>query len=393
MMHLTGLLGMPRRVYVYPEAAGWTTLNLISSIGAFVMSVGFALVALDVILQIRFGQRVRRDIWKAGTLEWAMPTPPAVYGFASLPTVDRRADRLAVRPLARALAAGDGYLARARNGWQETLGVHMTSGAIDQLIVLPRATYLPLWTALAVCAAVLGMLFKAYLIAIAIFFIVMGLFVFAGQSAGLRRDYGSLDVGRGASAPPHTEVDGSPPWWAMVFALVADGTIFVSLAFGTAYLWLVAPNWPPPATLSTGLVAPALAAVALALGPLAARAALAANARSGAVSPWLALGGLSAAGAAAGLVALIAALPQPTAHAYAATSLSLLGYGCLHLFVAGLFTLSNAMRLRAGCISARRTLDLRLTRLWQDFTATTGLIALALTLAMPHLATIAAARP
>ena len=43
-MHLTGLRGMPRRVFTYPEALGWDWLNLISTIGAFVFAAGFLVV-------------------------------------------------------------------------------------------------------------------------------------------------------------------------------------------------------------------------------------------------------------------------------------------------------------------------------------------------------------
>ena len=80
--------------------------------------------------------------------------------------------------------------------------------------------------------------------------ILAGLFVLAGQSAGLGRDYGPMPVGRGVSVPPHTEVAGAPPWWALIFTLVADGTLFASLIFGTLYLWISAPNWPPAATFA-----------------------------------------------------------------------------------------------------------------------------------------------
>ena len=145
--------------------------------------------------------------------------------------------------LAPSLARGEGYLGFTRNGWQEALGVHMTSGAPDQLIVLPRPTYLPLCTALATAAAVLAMLFKFYLLSLGLALLTAGLFVLAGQSAGLARDYGPLPVGRGVSVPPHTEVAGAPAWLALICALVADGTLFTSLLFGTFYLWIAAPNW------------------------------------------------------------------------------------------------------------------------------------------------------
>ena len=75
--------------------------------------------------------------------------------------------------------------------------------------------------------------------------VTAGLFVVSGQGAGHARDYGPLPVGRGLSLPPHTEVAGAPPWWALIFALVADGTLFTSLVFGVLYLWISAPNWPP----------------------------------------------------------------------------------------------------------------------------------------------------
>ena len=29
-MHITGLLGMPRRIYTYPDGMGWDWLNLIT---------------------------------------------------------------------------------------------------------------------------------------------------------------------------------------------------------------------------------------------------------------------------------------------------------------------------------------------------------------------------
>ena len=41
-MHFTGLLGMPRRVYTYPEGLGWDWLNLTSTVGAFVFASGRA---------------------------------------------------------------------------------------------------------------------------------------------------------------------------------------------------------------------------------------------------------------------------------------------------------------------------------------------------------------
>ena len=128
MMHLVGLLGMPRRIYTYQGDEGWNWLNLLSSVGGFVMTIGFGLVVIDLLVQLRYGRGVRRDPWRATTLEWAMPIPPAPYAFASIPHVDSAGRRhRAADELAPSLARGEGYLGFTRNGWQETLGVHMTS--------------------------------------------------------------------------------------------------------------------------------------------------------------------------------------------------------------------------------------------------------------------------
>src|SRR4029077_5494611 len=98
--------------------------------------------------------------WGAATLEWAMSIPPAPYAFASIPHL-ARSDAIAPDDLALSLARGEGYLGFTRNGWQETLGVHMTTGEPEQLIVLPQPTYLPLFPALATAAAVLTFLFSS----------------------------------------------------------------------------------------------------------------------------------------------------------------------------------------------------------------------------------------
>ena len=394
LMHLVGLLGMPRRIYTYPEVESWTWLNLLSSVGGFIMTIGFALVTIDLIAQIRYGRRVRRDPWKAATLEWAMPIPPVPYAFASLPGIDGRADRIAVGELAPSLARGEGYLGFARNGWQETLGVCITSGVPEQLIVLPRATYLPLWTALCTGAAVLAMLFKLYFLALLMALVVAGLFVCWGQNAGHSRDFDSLPVGRGLSLPPHTEVASTPPWWALIFALVADGTLFTSLVFGVLYLWISAPNWPPAATPVTNIPLALAGGAALFAAAAATRRSLRLQASGRSPQAWIGLAALLLLAAIAGVVVLIGnVIPHPREHALGATAAALFGYVALHAGIGLLFLVSNFMRLAAGFISSRRLIDLRLTRLWLDYTAITGAIAIGLVLALPTLVGILEMRP
>jgi cytochrome c oxidase subunit I+III len=394
MMHLTGLLGMPRRIYTYSGDEGWNWLNLLSSVGSFVMTIGFALVVIDIIVQVRFGRRVRRNPWESTTLEWAMPTPPAPYAFASIPHMDAETEKIPPGRLASSLARGEGYLGFTRNGWQETLGVHMTSGEPEQLIVLPNATYLPLVTALVTGAAVLAMLFKFYLASVAFAFVTFGLFIYAGQNAGLARDYGALPVGRGVSVPPHTEVASSPSWLSLICALIANGTLFTSLVFGTFYLWIAAPNWPAAVTPQPSRLLALITVVGLAVAAATTRGSLRAAAASRKPHGTIALTVIALIVALVADVMLINGVtPNPREHALGATAAALLTYVAIHAGAGLLFLISNMLRLGAGFISARRLTDLRLTRLWVDYTLATGIIALGLVLALPSLVAMLGAKP
>ena len=393
MMHLTGLMGMPRRVYTFYGDEGWNWLNLLSSVGSFIMTIGFALAVIDLIVQLRYGRRVRRDPWKAATLEWAMPIPPQPYAFASIPHFDTATERAAPGDTALSLARGEGYLGFTRNGWPEALGVHITSGKPEQLIVLPQPTYLPLVTAIATAAVVLAILFKFYLLAILVTVVIAGLFIYGGQSAGHTRDYGPLPIGRGISVPPHTEVASTPPWMAMVCTLVADGTLFASLVFGTFYLWLAAPNWPSAVAFNPNRILALGVLAGLVVAAMAARRALRALVTGGKPQGWIALAMLSLVLAIAAVVGLIGGvIPHPREHALGATAAALLSYIAVHAGIGLLFLTSNLLRIRAGMVSALRHTDLRLTRLWLAFTAVTGAIALALVLALPSLVSIMGAQ-
>ncbi|MGB7125233.1 MAG: cytochrome c oxidase subunit I [Methylovirgula sp.] len=89
-MHLTGLLGMPRRIYTYPAGVGWDTLNMITSIGAFLFAIGVLLTFINVFISLRRGKPAGANPWDAATLEWAVPSPPPPYNFAVIPTVASR---------------------------------------------------------------------------------------------------------------------------------------------------------------------------------------------------------------------------------------------------------------------------------------------------------------
>ncbi|MEC3948138.1 cytochrome c oxidase subunit I [Sphingobium sp. HWE2-09] len=379
LMHLTGLLGMPRRIYSYTDDMGWTWLNLLSSVGSFVMAFGFALFALDVGLQIFLARRSPRNPWRAGTLEWAMPIPAPSYNFASQPEVADREPLSNDPALALKLARGEGYLAQARHGWRETMAVDSSSGAIDHVVILPGNSRLPIVTAAVTGCFFLSVLLGYYWLAMVP---VVGVIALGWRWAwvlGSRADVGLVAIGKGRTAPIHREVAGAPAWWGSMFLLVADAVLLASLLFGYAFLWVVAPNWPPPQTIDGGFgigIVTALAGVAAML--LARRSESAGRTGSLVIAARLAIAAVCAQAAViVGLLVIgFSSVPAPDSHAYAAVAWILLAYGVLHALIALLCTAFLRVRIGAGYVSVARCQEFAVARLFSDYAAMVVLILL-----------------
>ena len=368
IMHFTGLLGMTRRVYTYHPEFGLDLFNLISSIGGFVMTMGFALFLLDLLLHVRFGEPARRNPWGAGTLEWAMLTPPPLYNFASLPEVDSRAPLWDQPELAGAMAGGRQFLGIARHNWQETLAVHAVTGEPDYIVILPQPSWWPFASAVAVGVFFVGFLFSFYWLAAAGAAIAVMLFLRWGWDNGIREDQPKLAAGRGIELLRHDMATGAPGWWGLAFTHAANATLLASLIFGYFFLWLVAEVWPPPAFIDVAAWLPLTVLAAMAGGALGANRALAAMTTAGQDSLWLVwllLAAAAGVAAAAGFFALpIIGIGAPTVHAYNATVTALAGYAGLHTALAAVWSLFALLRVKAGFLSPARTLDLQLLRLW-----------------------------
>jgi cytochrome c oxidase subunit I len=89
-MHISGLLGMPRRIYTYPAGMGWDLPNLITSAGSFVFAGGVLLFLVNVAISARRGRVAGPNPWDAPSLEWAMPSPPPPYNFVVVPIIATR---------------------------------------------------------------------------------------------------------------------------------------------------------------------------------------------------------------------------------------------------------------------------------------------------------------
>ncbi len=81
-----GYLGMPRRYYAYPPE--FQVLNVLSTAGASILAVGYALPLTYLIWSLRYGAIAGSNPWEATGLEWQTASPPPTHNFAEVPVVD-----------------------------------------------------------------------------------------------------------------------------------------------------------------------------------------------------------------------------------------------------------------------------------------------------------------
>ena len=88
--HFIGLLGMPRRVFTYSSDLGLDSLNLASTVGAYLTGIGVLLFLWNINATRRAPVDAPANPWGAATLEWGMESPPPAHNFNNTPTVHSR---------------------------------------------------------------------------------------------------------------------------------------------------------------------------------------------------------------------------------------------------------------------------------------------------------------
>ncbi|TJZ94127.1 cytochrome c oxidase subunit I [Paracoccus gahaiensis] len=382
IMHLTGLLGMPRRVATYPGDPEWEWLNLISSIFGMVQAAGFALFAFDIVMQWLFGRRSWRNPWKAPTLDWAMPLPAPSYNFASLPG-PRQPDADAILPLAR----GEGLLPGAPRGWRETLVVEPGSGRPQHVMVLATNTALPVATSAAIGSFFAMMLAGLYWLAPLGILATLIMAWRWGEIMGTTTDHPPAQVAPGLTLPLHWQVRNTLAHTGAVALLVADATLYASLLFGVGFLTVVAPGWPAPETGFGPWMLPLALASLAAMAVSTVVAHLSETRRDSAALRVWTLAGLVAAGLGLALLAPLAwGLDDPTRHARDALRGAVVGFAAAHGVIAVMLALRAHVDAVRGRIGGDRRGALPVWQLFQKFWLATSIVSVALICAQEVLA-------
>ena len=87
--YMVGYLGMPRRYAIYPPE--FQVLNVMSSAGASILAVGYAIPLVYLIWSMRYGPVAGPNPWGAKGLEWETPSPPPTENFEETPVVTEEA--------------------------------------------------------------------------------------------------------------------------------------------------------------------------------------------------------------------------------------------------------------------------------------------------------------
>ena len=388
-MHASGLMGMPRRVFTYPAGHGLELPNLVSTVGAFVLAAGFALVLVDALWLAFRRPHPRRDPWHAGTLEWLAYIPSRPWALRSIPRITSRYPLWEQPNLEEDVDRGRFFLGDAAETRRETLVTSPVDATPEQCLRMPGPSWKTLWAALFTGAAFILPVFGMYrLAAVGGAFAIVTIAWWLWTGTARIPEKPEKDVGMGVRLPLYVSGSKSVGWWGLLITMIGDMAAFASLVFGYYFFWTVHDGFPPPGA-GPGLGWPALALVLLLAAWLATLLALRLNRHRSALGLCLAAGTGAVLGV-AGTAALLAG-PRlhgmdPTAHVYPAIVWLLAGWTALHVLVGVLMLLYCVARRLAGRMDAVHDIDIRNATLFWHFVAITALVTVATLAGFPLVA-------
>jgi cytochrome c oxidase subunit I+III len=389
-MHLTGMRGMPRRVFTYPEGLGLDTLNLVSTIGAFILAAGIAVVMCDLVRPRRRQPYAERNPWNAGTLEWVQEMPGKAWGIRSIPEIDSRYPIWDQPNLLRDIDEGRFYLPDAEAGLRETLVTSVIDAQPTHCQRLPGNSFLPLVAAVTLGGFFVFGTFHIWWAAIASAVLSLGVIVYwLWTGTAVRPEKPEQDVGLGLKLPLYASGSRSLGWWGMCITMLADITAYACLVFGYLFFWTIHDDFPPEPAAGPGALWPVLGGLLVGGAWLLTVLARRWNRRDRALAFHAALASAIVLGV-AGAVALLAG-PwlsglDPTAHVYPATVWLLVLWTVVHVAVGAILQLYCLARRIAGRMTSAHDVDAHVVTLYWHFTLLTTAITVLVIAGFPLVA-------
>ena len=382
-MHLSGLLGMPRRVYTYAGDLGWNGLNLLSSVGAFILALGVLLFFADAARVLAKKKKAHGNPWHAPTLEWL---PQGDYGVRSIPRISSREPLWDQPALPDDVAAGRYFLPGTHSGGRETLVTSWRDAVPQHLLVLPGDSWWPFVAAVGTAGFFLLLTVEWVALAFACGIAAIAAIVIWLWQSDKPPHAARAEVADGVFLPVGARGSASHSWWAMVILLCVDATVFASLVFAHVHVAMAAEVCPPPGASLPPWAWPVASAVLLLAGSAAMAAAQTMPDKSRGAGVWMpVLLAMACLAAASGLDAWghhLARL-QPVASAWSATVAALLAWQGFHAGVLAVMGWYVCARSWSGKLQpeARASLDNTIV-LWHYVTVQ-GLAGMATIRLMP----------
>jgi len=264
-MHISGLLGMPRRVYTYGADMGWDLWNMLSSIGAYVFAFGVALFFIDLVRTLRKPARDPGNPWNASTLEWL---PSEDHATRSMPDVRSREPLWDQPRLPIEVDVGQHWMPGTTTGRRETLLTTPVRATPTQVLVLPDDSWLPLLGAAGTAGFFLLLTMELTVIAFLCGFIAIVSIVVWLWEVDLPLSIDQVQVADKVWLPIHGSGAASHSWWGTVIMLVVDATIFASFLFAYIHVSMLTDVCPPPNARLPASVWPLLSCGLLIAGSL-----------------------------------------------------------------------------------------------------------------------------
>jgi cytochrome c oxidase subunit I+III len=247
-MHISGLLGMPRRVYTYLPSGPLEVMNLISTIGAFVLASGVLLFLIDVARRFRWAPAAGNagNVFGAGSLEWL---PSGLYSTRSIPVV-RSGYPLWDEPgLGKEVEDGRHFLPNSPTGLRETIITSPIEAEPQYVEIMPGPSPWPIAAAVLTAFFFLALTVQAYSFGFAsCIFAVLATMRWMWETDRPIAT-AKVDVGAGIMLPTYVVGPSSHGWWALNILFVVLTMIMFMAGFSYLYLFGIHPEtWiaPPP---------------------------------------------------------------------------------------------------------------------------------------------------
>jgi cytochrome c oxidase subunit I+III len=378
-MHITGIVGMPRRVYTYPAGMGWDTLNLISTAGAFMIAAGVLLLLVDVARRFRMSAEGNAgNVWNAGTLEWL---PNGNYSNRSIPVVASEYPLWDDPRMAKDVEEGRYYLPGSATGGRDTLVTSAVDAKPQWVLRLPMPGWAPLIGAWFTAAFFFSLTFKLVPLAAVCGVVALAALLHWGWHLDPPAGQPPAEIGGGLRLPVYVSGPMSQAWWAMVILMLVAGSLYACLLFSYLYLWTVSPDvWPS----SVPSIAYPLAVAALLLASSGAVGLANRGVKKKGNCPALALA-VPLLIAAVGVNFIGLADVSPTASAYGAIVYAIVSWDAFFAACATLLALFALAKRRAGLADRERRVTFDNARLFWHYAVAQTLAGMAMVHGFPRL--------